>query len=36
METGLNTYIKEQFGITQDVDIRTVNPLTLAYIGDGI
>lgn len=36
METGLNAYIKEQFGLTQDVDIRTVNPLTLAYIGDGI
>lgn len=36
METGLNAYIKEQFGITQEVDIRTVSPLTLAYIGDGI
>ena len=36
METGLNAYIKQQFGIDQNVDIRTVNPLTLAYIGDGI
>ncbi len=36
METGLNAYIKQQFGIDRDVDIRTVNPLTLAYIGDGI
>lgn len=36
METGLNAYIKEQFGLTRDVDIRTVSPLTLAYIGDGI
>lgn len=36
METGLNAYIREQFGITQDVDIRTVSPLTLAYIGDGV
>lgn len=36
METGLNAYIKKQFGITQEADIRTVNPLTLAYIGDGI
>jgi ribonuclease-3 family protein len=36
METGLNAYIKETFGLDQQVDIRTVNPLTLAYIGDGI
>ena len=36
METGLNAYIKQQFGLDQDVDIRTVSPLTLAYIGDGI
>ena len=36
METGLNAYIKEQFGLDQEVDIRTVSPLTLAYIGDGI
>ena len=36
METGLNAYIREQFGIDQNVDIRTVSPLTLAYIGDGI
>lgn len=36
METGLNAYIKKQFGLDQDVDIRTVSPLTLAYIGDGI
>ena len=36
METGLNAYIKQQFGIDQNVDIRTVNPLTLAYIGDGV
>lgn len=36
METRLNAYIKEQFGLDQEVDIRTVSPLTLAYIGDGI
>lgn len=36
METDLNAYIKEQFGLDQDADIRTVSPLTLAYIGDGI
>lgn len=36
METGLNAYIKQQFEIDQNVDIRTVNPLTLAYIGDGV
>ena len=36
MEAGLNAYIKQQFGIDRNVDIRTVNPLTLAYIGDGI
>lgn len=36
METGLNAYIKAQFGLDQNVDIRTVSPLTLAYIGDGI
>lgn len=36
METGLNAYIKEQFGLDGQMDIRTVNPLTLAYIGDGI
>lgn len=36
METGLNAYIKQQFGLDQDVDIRTLSPLTLAYIGDGI
>lgn len=36
MEAGLNAYIKQQFGIDRNVDIRTVNPLTLAYIGDGV
>ena len=36
METGLNAYIKQQFDLDRDVDIRTVSPLTLAYIGDGI
>lgn len=36
METGLNAYIKGQFGLGHEVDIRTVSPLTLAYIGDGI
>lgn len=35
MEKGIDSYIKEQFQIT-DVDIRTYSPLTLAYIGDGI
>ena len=36
METGLNAYIKKQFGLEQETDIRTVNPLTLAYIGVGV
>ena len=36
METGLNAYIKQQFDLDQNVDVRTVSPLTLAYIGDGI
>lgn len=36
MEKGLNSYIKEQFGIDSSVDVRTVSPLTLAYIGDGV
>lgn len=36
METGLNTSIREQFGLDQAADIRTVSPLTLAYIGDGV
>lgn len=36
METGLNSYIRQQFDIDHNVDIRTVNPLTLAYIGDGV
>ena len=36
MEKGLNSVIKEKFEIHHEVDIRTVNPLTLAYIGDGI
>lgn len=35
MEKGIDSYIKEQFGVA-DVDIRTYSPLTLAYIGDGI
>lgn len=35
MERGIDSYIKEQFGIGE-VDIRTYSPLTLAYIGDGI
>lgn len=36
METGLNSYIRQQFDIDHNADIRTVNPLTLAYIGDGV
>lgn len=36
METGLNTYIREQFGIEKEADVRTVSALTLAYIGDGV
>jgi ribonuclease-3 family protein len=36
METGLNALIREKFGLDEQVDIRTVSPLTLAYIGDGI
>lgn len=35
MEKGLNSYIKEQFGMG-DVDVKTYSPLTLAYIGDEI
>lgn len=35
MEKGIDSYIKEQFEISE-VDIRTYSPLTLAYIGDGI
>ncbi len=35
METGINAYILEKFGIQQQ-DLRTYSPLTLAYIGDGI
>ena len=35
MERGIDSYIKEQFGVP-DVDVRTYSPLTLAYIGDGI
>ena len=35
MEKGIDSYLKEQFNIT-DVDVRTYSPLTLAYIGDGI
>ena len=35
MEKGIDSYIREQFGVA-DVDIRTYSPLTLAYIGDGI
>ena len=35
MQKGIDSYIKEQFGISE-VDIRTYSPLTLAYIGDGI
>ena len=35
MEQGIDSYIKQQFGI-KDVDIRTYSPLSLAYIGDGV
>ena len=35
MGRGIDSYIKEQFGIAE-VDIRTYSPLTLAYIGDAI
>lgn len=35
MDRGLDSYIREQFGIGE-VDLRTYSPLTLAYIGDGI
>lgn len=35
MEKGIDSYLKEQFGIS-DVDVRTYSPLTLAYIGDGV
>ena len=36
MEKGLNSIIREKFEIDHNVDIRTVSPVTLAYIGDGI
>ncbi len=35
MEKGINSYIKEQFGM-EEVDVKTYSPLTLAYIGDEI
>ena len=35
MGRGIDSYIKEQFGIAE-VDIRTYSPLTLAYIGDAV
>lgn len=35
MEKGIDSYIREQFGIA-DVDVRTYSPLALAYIGDGV
>ena len=35
MQKGIDSYIKEQFGISE-VDIRTYSPLTLAYIGDPV
>lgn len=35
METGINAFILEKFGIEKQ-DIRTYSPLTLAYIGDGV
>lgn len=35
METGINAFILEKFGV-EEKDIRTYSPLTLAYIGDGI
>lgn len=35
MEKGLNSYIKEQFGL-ESVAVNTYSPLTLAYIGDEI
>lgn len=35
MEKGIDSYIREQFGV-RDVDVRTYSPLTLAYIGDAI
>ena len=35
MSSGIDTYIKEKFGL-KDVDISTSSPLTLAYIGDGV
>lgn len=36
MEEGLNSYIKKQFDIEGIRDVRTVSPLALAYIGDGV
>ena len=35
MEKGIDSYLKEQFEIP-DVDILSLSPLSLAYIGDGI
>ena len=35
MDSGINSFIKEQFGL-EPVDIRTYSPITLAYIGDAI
>lgn len=36
MEESLNSKIRNCFNLTAEADIRTVNPLTLAYIGDCI
>lgn len=35
MEKGINSYIREQFGIG-GTDLRTYSPLALAYIGDAV
>ena len=35
METGINSYIREQFDL-KEVDLRTYSPLVLAYIGDAV
>ena len=35
MEKGINSYIKESFGLPE-VDLATYSPLALAYIGDEI
>ena len=35
MSAEIDSYIREQFGL-EVADVRTISPLTLAYLGDGV